>query len=289
MSFHDLPITETVTEFPVHLDIELTNRCNMKCEMCPFHGPDAIAYQHPADMNFQMYKRIIDEGVNNRLQSVKLNFGGEPLLYDKVLDAIVYAKRQGVSEVQINTNGLLIDNKMAISLIMSKLDLLIVTDYDIAEQYVNVVKLLIIRKAWRESYPKVRVKTNNPDRWKDIPDEIVPNVYFDYCNLEEDFSKSDYKCTQPWQRLLILADGTICSCSCGLLITDKIIQNIANVNVKYAWNNKKMTWLRHCHSNGESHLIRECRMCPARKDLNLNKTNNNQNERLFTEPISKRL
>lgn len=287
--FHELPILEEVSDFPIHLDIELTNRCNLKCEMCPFHGKDKIDTREHEDMNFELYKKIIDEGSKKGLKSVKLNFGGEPLLYEKLPEAIHYAKKRGVLDVHINTNGLLIDNKTAIMLIQSHLDLLILTDYDISTQKVNLVRLLTIRDAWGKTHPKVRVKSNDTKKWYKIADEIVPNVYFDYCNLKEKFEKVDFKCAQPWQRFLVLSNGLICSCSCGFVIDEKIIQNAQFVSIETAWKSKKMKFLRHCHSTKESHLIRECRYCPGRKDLNIKKVSNTQDERLFTESISKRL
>ena len=82
-----------VSRFPLHLDIELTNRCNLNCKFCPYHSEDAPFKPNIyEDMDFEMYKQIIDEGSKKGLKAVKLNYRGEPLLYDKLPEAIKYAK-----------------------------------------------------------------------------------------------------------------------------------------------------------------------------------------------------
>lgn len=256
-----LPEACIVSPFPLHLDVELTNRCNQKCEMCPHHGPDRINERIPQDMDFGLYKKIIDEGSEKGLKAIKLNYGGEPLLYPHLAGAISYAKEKGILDVRLNTNGFF-ENLMRR---LFNLDLLILTDYEDLNQEVNLKRLREIREDQGWKNPRIQIKSNNPEKWKDIADEIVPNVYFEY-NLEQDFHPSTFKCTQPWQRLLVLADGQVCSCSCGLLIDNKIIGDARVHTIEELWTGKQMKFVRFCHESGESHLLKQCRMCPARKE-----------------------
>jgi len=216
-------------------------------------------------MDFDLYKKIIDEGSQKGLKSVKLNYGGEPLLYPQLPNAISYAKHKGILDVQINSNFLFFNEFLAKELMFTKLNLLIITDYDIKKQKENVKFFSELRMVLGFYYPRIRIKTNNPDDWKDIADEILPNTYYEY-NLKEDFTPSDFKCTQPWQRFLVLADGTVCSCSCGLFIPNKILGNAWHFSLEELWNGKNMKFLRYCHEFGETHLLKQCRMCPARKE-----------------------
>lgn len=257
-----LPEACIVSQFPLHADIELTNRCNLKCQICPHHGPDKINNRIPQDMDFELYKKIIDEGAEKGLKAIKLNYGGEPLLYYQLANAISYAKQKEIVDVQINTNALFLNDWAFTELIASGLDLIIITDYENAMQFQNVSRFIELREG---SSLTIRVKTNDPEKWKDIADEIVQNTYFEY-TLEQDYRQSDFKCTQPWQRFLILADGTVCSCSCGLFIPEKILGNAWYFSLEELWNGKKMKFLRYCHEFGETHLLKQCRMCPARKE-----------------------
>lgn len=229
--------------------------------MCPHHGPDRINERIPQDMDFELYKKIIDEGAEKGLKAVKLNYGGEPFLYPYLVDAIHYAKEKGILDVRMNTNNLQGTDLKE----FFELNLLIITDYDQERQRDFATFYQKIKKVNGLATPKIQVKTNDPEKWKDIADEIVPNVYFKY-DLEQDYTQSDFKCTQPWQRFLILADGTVCSCSCGLFLPEKILGNAWHFSLEELWNGEKMKFLRHCHEFGDTHLLKQCRTCPARKE-----------------------
>ena len=43
--------------FPTHVDIEASSRCQMKCPMCGTH----LMKQKKSEMDFELYKKIIDE------------------------------------------------------------------------------------------------------------------------------------------------------------------------------------------------------------------------------------
>jgi len=261
-----LPEACITSSFPLSLDIELTNRCLMSCEKCPHHGPNRINERIPQDMDFELYKKIIDEGSEKGLRSVKLNYAGEPTLYDRLIDAIIYAKSKGILNVQINTNGMNLTEEYCYQLIGSGIDIIIISDYHSKKQFENVRNLARSRDFFSET-PKIRImiKDKGGGNWGAIADEICFDKYYEY-NLEEDFKPSEFKCPQPWQRFLILADGTVCSCSCGIFIMEKILGNAWHFSLEELWNGKQMKFLRYCHENGESHLLRQCRMCPARKE-----------------------
>lgn len=74
-----------VNEFPKCLHIELTNACNLKCIMCPRRDMKRdVGY-----MNFELFKKIIDESSGN-VDFICLNFMGEPFLHKKISDEVEY-------------------------------------------------------------------------------------------------------------------------------------------------------------------------------------------------------
>jgi len=237
--------------------------------MCPHHGKDKINDVKPQDMDFKLYKKIIDEGAENNLRAIKLNYGGEPLLYPKLVNAIKYAKKNGIIDIQLNTNGTFLNNGMVKSLIRSGLDLIILSDYGQKDLIENLVYLVQYKKILKSKKPLIRLKTDNFIEWKHLmPEdvEVIEPKYYDYARVEQDFVPSNFKCSQPWQRFLILADGTICSCSCGIVIPNKILGNVNRFTIKELWNGASMKFLRYCHEFKESHFIEQCRMCPVRKE-----------------------
>lgn len=263
------PKNNIVSFFPLAIDIELTNRCSLSCLMCPFHGPDAINKRQPQDMDFELYKKIIDEGSEKGLCSIKLNFGGEPLLYEKLPEAIKYAKDKGILDVQINTNGMTCHNDLHKykDIIDTGLDLLILSDYGFDKQYILMNFIMVYKNLINSKKPKIRIKTEKDYLWKELANEIIEPKYYDYCNLTEKFTPNHYKCLQPWQRMLVLTDGTIYQCSCGFIDDGKIIGNIKYMTIEDAWRSKKMNFIRSCHEHGDSHLLRTCRKCPARNEV----------------------
>ena len=83
----EIPKSMIVTDFPIHLDIETTSYCNLECVMCPrtILAKEGTDYLPGNDVEFPMdeYKRIVDEGAENGLCSIKLQYLGEPLADSK--------------------------------------------------------------------------------------------------------------------------------------------------------------------------------------------------------------
>ena len=66
------------------LDLEATTHCNLKCFMC-FQSYDAPK----ADiMDIKLFKKIIDEGFQKGLCSIKTQYRGERLLYTAMTEMI---------------------------------------------------------------------------------------------------------------------------------------------------------------------------------------------------------
>ena len=76
--------------FPTILQIEPTNRCNLKCIMCP-HGCNKISEYK--DLSFPLLKKIIEDIYDYKyLKGVHIQGLGEPLLYPDLLNAIEFCK-----------------------------------------------------------------------------------------------------------------------------------------------------------------------------------------------------
>ena len=83
---------ETNIAGPLCVDIETASICDLACPHCfreYILTPDKI-------MDFNTYKKIIDEVANMGVPSIKLNWRGEPLLNPKIGDFIKYAKSAGI-------------------------------------------------------------------------------------------------------------------------------------------------------------------------------------------------
>lgn len=109
-----------VTDFPLNVAIEVTNHCNLNCIMC--HN-DKIT-RPKGFMSADTYRRIIDEvAKENPATRIWLDFYGEALLAGyKVYWMIDYAKKKGLTNICINTNGTVMKKEYADMLLDSGID-----------------------------------------------------------------------------------------------------------------------------------------------------------------------
>lgn len=104
-----------VPNYPSQAQIEITNRCNLTCTMCPrnhFNLPNE-------DMPFETFKKIV-----SRLGEVKLltlTGWGEPLIHPQIFEMIAYCKGRGYN-VKLTTNGTLLASDIRRKVVSSGLD-----------------------------------------------------------------------------------------------------------------------------------------------------------------------
>jgi uncharacterized radical SAM superfamily Fe-S cluster-containing enzyme len=92
------PNNNIVERFPLNLDIEPTNRCNLKCPFC--YRTKAIAsgseqFDKLGDMSMDTFNNIIGQiNINGKccVPAIKLTHRGEPLLNKNIFDMIKMAQ-----------------------------------------------------------------------------------------------------------------------------------------------------------------------------------------------------
>jgi radical SAM protein with 4Fe4S-binding SPASM domain len=109
-------ISQDRPPYPLFGIIGITDNCNLKCRMCPRLSP--IKKDGLSEMRFEQFKKIIDEVHFLRISLIGF---GEPLLHKDILRMIDYAKSKNI-RVHITTNGTLIDKRMALRIVSSKVD-----------------------------------------------------------------------------------------------------------------------------------------------------------------------
>lgn len=100
---------------PKTAQVEITNRCNFHCSMCPRIPLKVL----PKDMDFKLYKEIIDR--LKGIREVTLTGWGEPLLHPQLISMIKYAKNKGL-KVSLTSNGSLLTGTLPQEILASGLD-----------------------------------------------------------------------------------------------------------------------------------------------------------------------
>ena len=108
---------------PRKLNIEVTSRCNLNCDMCM----RKVLMEESGDMSLQTYKALLP--VFPELESVNVIGIGEPLLNDNIIEMIRLGKKHlpPKGTFSITTNATLIDDRMAKELVSSGLDDIVIS------------------------------------------------------------------------------------------------------------------------------------------------------------------
>ena len=281
---------QILTDFPLHLDIELVGVCNLKCDSC---FQDGLIKESLGYMDFSLFKEIIDEGKQKGLCAVKLQVRGESFLHPKLFDCIHYAKEAGVVDIQITTNGTILDNKRIQSIFDSCLDGIIFSvdgrhmrsykrkfktqSFSTIEEAIN--NLLYLRDKLGKSRPWVRVQASviedNVDNIRRVEidlkakyplaDIVVVSRVHDfredikaYTDLYENYNM--LHCNYLMQRLTIFWNGDVTTCCFDYNNMFKL-GNIKQQTIEEIWNSEKLENLRTCHNNGLRKDITICKNC----------------------------
>ncbi|MBL7068251.1 MAG: radical SAM protein [Candidatus Omnitrophica bacterium] len=261
-----------LTEAPLHVDIEVTNACNLKCSMCERNMMTRkIGY-----MDYGLFCRIIDQCAEYRITSVKLNLWGESILHKEIFNMVRYAKKNRI-HTQFNTNATLVTEENARRLVECGLDRItfsvesmVKDDYEnkrrgakfetTIKNIEDFIKIKPIGKKPLLTLQFIRMKSNCNDiplfvdKFKDAVDFIsVTNITSVDGNpeiLKE--SMVDYKklskrpCPQLWLRLSVFWNGDVTVC-CQDYNGVLVIGNIRDRSLKELWQSKELNALRERH------------------------------------------
>ena len=289
--WHEYPRHFIVGDFPIHLDIENTNACNLRCPFCAVTYKNWGPYRH-GFMEMSLFQRIIAEGVENGLCSIKLSLRGEPMLHPKLFEMIRYAKERGIMDVYFNTNAALLSEPKINELIDSGLDRISISFEGITKEVYernrpgarykdvlsNVKNLRFIRDKRGLSHPQIRVQTvllpelreSFPQYvkfWRTIADEVA---YLDARQEEPGDDHrglvADWACPFLWQRMAILWDGTLLPCLMHGISDFSLMSlgNVKDVSIKEMWLSERANYYRELHKSGQAHKLEACDRCSYR-------------------------
>ena len=100
---------------PDQVQIEITNKCNLDCNMCP---RESLGLEHK-HMDLDLFKKIVDRLSGARL--ITLTGWGEPFMHPNIFDMIKICKKKGF-KVQLTTNGIFLNDSISKKIINSGID-----------------------------------------------------------------------------------------------------------------------------------------------------------------------
>jgi radical SAM protein with 4Fe4S-binding SPASM domain len=280
------PKKQIIGDFPLHLDIESNNTCNLRCPMCqiPFKK------MKTGYMDLELLDKVLSEAKSHSLPSVKFNFRGEPLMHPGIIEFIRRAKGAGIMEVQLNSNGALLNDKLSKGLIEAGLDRLKFSVDGVSPETYNsirkgtsyeetipkILEFIDMRNRLNRKIPIVQVQmvymaSNHQEAeryiefWQDKVNRIGFSRYRSGYNILG--TKGRIKelgqripCQQLWQRLVITWDGTVLMC-CGDHQMKNPIGNLIDNTLFQIWTGDRLNGIRELHKKRQFDIIDACSNC----------------------------
>jgi MoaA/NifB/PqqE/SkfB family radical SAM enzyme len=280
----EYPAAFHTADFPIHLDLEASSRCNLRCTFCdklPLLAPENLG-----DMDFGLFTRVLDEAGTAGLASLKLSYRGEPLLHPRLADMVAYAKTKGVLDVYFNTNAMLLTEAKVRALIEAGLDRVSVsvegTDpvaferERVGARFDTIVRrldtLLTLRERLGVVHPRIRVQTVRLPGldldayarfWSGHADETAAVDFKAVEDRRLALADPGFACPQLWQRMTVEWNGTVLACN-----NDDFRRlspgNAALRSIRDCWHDPAVVHARDLHRQGRSHEVTACDGCPWR-------------------------
>lgn len=285
----EVPRNKVELDFPIHLDIETTNICNLRCPMCPRTiMVENNTFSELGMMTREDYASIIDQGVDGGLKSIKLNYLGEPLAHRDVGWQVSYAKQKGVLDVMMNTNASLLDERRSTELLEAGIDNIFVSFDAIspdlfAQHRVGTTIGRVIDNVYRfvqlrnEKYPRVQIRLSmvmydEPKwleqfaalkvMWRGLVDAVGFGVY---CERAPDKQGRypevpGFWCAQPFQRMFLKFNGNVTICC----VDDKdetVVGNWRQQRLRDIWLSPQYRDIRKLHAEGQYYKMDMCKKC----------------------------
>jgi len=286
---------EYESEFPIYILTEMTFSCNYRCPQCVL-GDNSIQKDLVPDssiMSFDMFKKIIDEGKLYNCRSLCVNNTNEPLLVKDLPERIEYARKQGFLDILMNTNGELFNEDNSEKFLKSGLTRLMVSiDAHSPETFTkirvggtyekvkeNTLRLMQMKKKLGLKLPLIRtsfvLQKDNEDEVDEFKEYWQKEV--DYVHIQ-DFAKpyetandfriegykpeivKNFRCDQPWNRVMIRADGAVHPC-CSFYTYGLKMGNVNNATIHQIWNSENFQELRQLHAKGKYKDNSVCQKC----------------------------
>jgi radical SAM protein with 4Fe4S-binding SPASM domain len=285
-----------VTDFPLYIQFDTTQKCNFKCPHCLITDDKNLdKLFSKKTISNKGFERIIDESSEHNCPSISLHGTNEPLLDKKLEDKIEYVKKRGFIDVMVNTNASALVEKRIHKILDSGLTR-IRFSIDAATEKTfnkirvggnynkvirNIEKFVDLKEKLGYKLPVTGVsfckqKDNEHEekdfiaKWEHVVDHVSIQKYIPATSDEkykEFYPKSiskeskftTFRCPQPFQRL-VMRNEDITPC-CAWYSRELTLGSVNKSTLHQAWNSDRMKYLREIHSKGEWYKDEVCKKC----------------------------
>jgi len=283
--FKTYPAMKKLEEFPLHLLVEPTSICNLRCKMCFQSDRSFRTKKYWGMMDVELFKDLVDQAVESGCSFLTLASRGEPTLHRRFGEMLRYCKGKFL-ELKINTNATRLDDALSIEILEAGVDIVVFSvDSYFKEEYEGIrigarfdevlgnIKRFCELKRSRPEYGKTATRASGvylgpwqskakfADFWKDIVDTVtltdaVPR-WNTYKNEKMDFSMP---CGLLWERMYVWHDGTCNPCDFDYKSALKV-GDARSASLREIWLGEAYQRHREMFLEGKRSLMTPCNRC----------------------------
>ncbi len=279
---------EITADFPSRINIEPTNRCNLRCRMCPRKD----LTRPVGDIDMDLFDKLAQELSRHAPAEVRLHKDGEPLKNPHIFDLIDHVKAVAPSTLlNMDTNALLLDEEKANRILDSKLDILLFsvnaataetykkvrgsTKYD--QVIENIERFLRLRRERGYVWPRVKVQlivmqdTKDEislfkEQWGEHEVDVLLIPAINWGGLRPEVGSlmqmpsRRYPCSFLWNSFSINWDGKVSFCNVDFDHLG-VIGDVRQQSIEEIWKGPELKRYRSLHKHGRWNEIDLCRDC----------------------------
>lgn len=273
------------TDFPVYVLIEPVSSCNLKCPMCFQSDKSFIKKEFMGKMNFDLYKKVIDECEANGTKAITFGSRGEPTIHPQIKEMLEYASGKFL-DFKLITNATKLTEELIHTIFKCNIQQVVFSidsedkktyerlrkfaKYD--EVLANVKRYNEIKNNYKNNKTITRIsgvkveKEQNEDNffnfWSKYADEVIfKEAYARWDTYNNDVDENFLEpCRYIWERMYVWFDGKVNPCDADY----KSYLSYGDVNIKSIkeiWNSKELKQLKSAHLNKHRNKITPCDRC----------------------------
>ncbi len=264
---------------PIFVWLEPTNRCNLKCPLCP--TGEGLGRER-GDMTIDVYREVLGKLKQTPPLLLTLHLAGEPLLSGNIFEMIRLAKEAGI-QTTLSSNATPLSEEMSRRLVAAGLDSIrldFCADKDKFEQvrlgsswdkvYANIIGLLKAEAEMNAERPFVRIKDvsaagasrrERAEKIRELKSMFrgypikgfssleVHNWAGTFASEHEDLNvakkrrRRPHPCSHLWTSLAITCNGLVVPC-CRDLECECVLGDLKTQSLDEIWNGEKLRNMR---------------------------------------------
>lgn len=280
----ELPKKREISDYPLLVDLELASVCNLRCPMCYTNTEDFKKKVKKGFMDFDLFKKIIDE-IAGKVFAIRLSLRGEATLHPKFLDCIKYAKDAGIKEVSSLSHGGNLKLDFFIKCVNAGIDWFTISVDGTYDEYDKIRKPLKFEETLKrlqdiKKYkddnnlikPVIKVQgiwpaiRPNPTLYYNtiapLVDLVAYNPLIDYLRKDSEIVyEENFACPQLYQRVVVGSDGRVMMCS-NDEDGENIIGDAYKQSIYEIWHSEALNKIRDIHNSIDGFkTMKVCKLC----------------------------